>query len=167
MDGMLMVMNGMDVTLVVEGMVERAVSRMIGRYVLIFMILFSAVEVALIRVIIGLKELNNSHIDVLLAHAVRLVDSGCAAGIQVLSHGDTVFAVEELGDGDLVVKHVVVHSLAIEQEVSDGGFHEFGHGDIVRGEVLRDGSLVGGKELGDGDIEELSNRDIVGLEETR
>lgn len=152
-NSMLVVVDGLNVTLVIVLVIERAVSRVVRRVVLIEVL--AVVEVALVGVFVGVEELDDRHVDVLASHAVRLVYSGSA--IKVLSDSNAILAVEELGNGDLIVVHEVIDSLAIEQHASNGGLHELSDGDIVGSEVLRDSSLVGGQELGDSDIEELSN----------
>ena len=158
-DRMLVVLVRMHVVLIVVRVVERVVRLVIsGDVRVITMLAAVAVEIALIRVIVRLQELNDRHVDVLGAHSVGLIDSGSTRRVQVLGHGDSILGlVEELGDRDLVLGHEGLHSLAVEEEVSDGRLHELGHGDVVGGEVLGDRRLVRCQEFGDGHVEELSN----------
>ena len=142
-DSMLVVLIRMDIMLIIISVVERVVRLVIGGDVRVIAVLTAvAVEVALIRIIVSLKELNDRHVDVLGAHSVGLVDRRSAGRVQVLCHGDAVLGVEELSDRDLVLSHKGLNCLAVEEEVSDGSFHKFGHRDIVGSEVLSDRCLV-------------------------
>ena len=131
-DSMLVVLIRMNVMLIIISVIKRVVRLVIGGDVGVIAVLTTvAVEVALVRVIVRLKELNDRHVDVLGAHSVGLVDRRSAGRVQVLCHGDAVLGVEELSDRDLVLSHKGLNCLAVEEEVSDGSFHKFGHRDIV------------------------------------
>ena len=114
-DSMLVVLIRMNVMLIIISVIERVVRLVIGGDVGVIAVLTTvAVEVALVRVIVRLKELNDRHVDVLGAHSVGLVDRRSAGRVQVLCHGDAVLGVEELSDRDFVLSHKGLHGFAVE-----------------------------------------------------
>ena len=131
-DGMLMVLVRVHIMVIIISMVKRVMCLVISRNVrIVAMLAAITMKVAFIRIIVGLKELNDRHVDILGSHSIGLAYSGSRGRVEVLCHRDTILGVEELCDGNLVLSHEAINCLAIKKEVRNGSFHKFSHRDII------------------------------------